>query len=86
MSKQTKVEGLPLLTCMHAVCPQISEVDFQDSVMTLGFSDALRGELLALYLEHRREIRQILNSLALDLPHYHNLEWRFDVQVDSKQA
>ena len=41
----------------------------------------MRQELLQQYLQHRREIRDILNEMAMDLPHYHNLEWRFDVQV-----
>jgi len=49
--------------------------------LTLGFSEEMRQELLQQYLQHRREIRDILNEMAMDLPHYHNLEWRFDVQV-----
>ena len=36
---------------------------------------------LQLYLENRNEIRKLLGELSLELPHYHNLEWRFDVQV-----
>ncbi|CAL1533168.1 unnamed protein product [Lymnaea stagnalis] len=62
----------------------LNEIDFQDSIMTLGFGDETRSSLLALYLEHRREIRDILNEMSLDLPHYHNLEWRFDVQLASR--
>ena len=49
--------------------------------MTLGFSEEMRQALLELYLSRRREIREILNEMAMDLPHYHNLEWRFDVEV-----
>ena len=60
---------------------QISEIDFQDSIMTLGFSDEMRQALLQLYLTQRKEIREILNEMSMDLPHYHNLEWRFDVEV-----
>ncbi|CAG5116756.1 unnamed protein product [Candidula unifasciata] len=62
----------------------LNEVDFQDSLMTLGFSEETRSTLLELYLEHRREVRQILDDMSLDLPHYHNLEWRFDVQLASR--
>ncbi|XP_046852713.1 COMM domain-containing protein 2-like [Xenia sp. Carnegie-2017] len=62
----------------------IGEIDFQDSVMTLGFSEELNKLLLQLYLENRLEIRKILGELSLDLPHYHNLEWRFDVQLASR--
>ena len=56
-------------------------MDFQDSIMTLGFSEEMRQALLELYLSRRREIRDILNEMSMDLPHYHNLEWRFDVEV-----
>ena len=47
----------------------------------LGFSEELNQLLLQLYLEHRKEIRSILSQLSPSLPHYHNLEWRLDVQV-----
>lgn len=66
---------------ISCVILQISEVDFQDSVLVLGFSEELNKLLLQLYLENRKEIRQILSKLAPSLPHYHNLEWRLDVQV-----
>ncbi|XP_062306271.1 COMM domain-containing protein 2 isoform X2 [Osmerus eperlanus] len=62
----------------------ISEVDFQDSVLVLGFSEELNQLLLQLYLEHRKEIRSILNQLSPSLPHYDNLEWRLDVQLASR--
>ena len=103
---------------------KIGEIDFQDSVLTLGFSEEVNQLLLQvqfltffqfkilvfkvtfwtwllllarhaqltqylivfylifqLYLENSHEIRRLLGELSLDLPHYHNLEWRFDVQV-----
>ncbi|PIO16129.1 hypothetical protein AB205_0034260 [Aquarana catesbeiana] len=63
----------------------VSEIDFQDSVLVLGFPEELNKVLLQLYLDNRKEIRQILSELEPDLPHYHNLEWRLDVQV-SPQA
>ena len=66
---------------VHVDAFQISEIDFQDSIMTLGFSEEMRQALLDLYLAQRREIRDILNEMSMDLPHYHNLEWRFDVEV-----
>ncbi|XP_005393060.1 PREDICTED: COMM domain-containing protein 2 isoform X3 [Chinchilla lanigera] len=39
---------------------------------------------LMLYLDNRKEIRTILNELAPDLPTYHSLEWRLDVQLASR--
>ncbi|KAK6483891.1 COMM domain-containing protein 2 isoform X1, partial [Huso huso] len=53
---------------------------FQDSVLVLGFPEELNKLLLQLYLDNQKEIRNILSELAPNLPHYHNLEWRLDVQ------
>lgn len=36
---------------------------------------------MQLYLQHHSEIRSILSQLPSNLPAYHNLEWRLDVQV-----
>uniref|UniRef100_A0A671KY14 COMM domain containing 2 n=1 Tax=Sinocyclocheilus anshuiensis TaxID=1608454 RepID=A0A671KY14_9TELE len=79
-SVQHGVEGLMYLLTESSKLT-ISEVDFQDSVLVLGFSEELNALLLQLYLENRKEVRQILSKLAPSLPHYHNLEWRLDVQV-----
>ncbi len=51
--------------------------------MTLGFSEDLKEELLRLHKENCKEIRAILSNMSMDLPHYHNLEWRFDVEVSN---
>lgn len=82
-SVQHGVEGLMYLLTESSKL-MISEVDFQDSVLVLGFSEELNELLLQLYLENRKEIRQILSKLAPSLPHYHNLEWRLDVQLASR--
>ncbi|CAM4653271.1 unnamed protein product [Leuciscus chuanchicus] len=82
-SVQHGVEGLMYLLTESAKL-MVSEGDFQDSVLVLGFSEELNQLLLQLYLENRKEIRQILGKLAPSLPHYHNLEWRLDVQVSSR--
>lgn len=62
----------------------LNEIDFQDSIMTLGFSTEMQQTLLQLYLQNHREIRTVLSEMTMDLPHYHNLEWRFDVQLASR--
>ncbi|XP_016131998.1 COMM domain-containing protein 2 isoform X3 [Sinocyclocheilus grahami] len=80
---QHGVEGLMYLLTESSKLT-ISEVDFQDSVLVLGFSEELNALLLQLYLENRKEVRQILSILAPSLPHYHNLEWRLDVQLASR--
>ncbi|KAI7791253.1 COMM domain-containing protein 2 [Triplophysa rosa] len=80
---QHGVEGLMYLLTESSKL-MISEVDFQDSVLVLGFSEELNKLLLQLYLENRKDMRQILSNLSPNLPHYHNLEWRLDVQLASR--
>ncbi|XP_041482984.1 COMM domain-containing protein 2-like [Lytechinus variegatus] len=77
------VEGLMYLLTESARL-MVSELDFQDSIAILGFSEDLRKDLLGLYIENRAEIRGILGEMAMDLPHYHNLEWRLDVELASR--
>uniref|UniRef100_A0A8I5NHC1 COMM domain containing 2 n=2 Tax=Papio anubis TaxID=9555 RepID=A0A8I5NHC1_PAPAN len=80
---QHGVEGLTYLLTESSKL-MISELDFQDSVFVLGFSEELNKLLLQLYLDNRKEIRTILSELAPSLPSYHNLEWRLDVQNNKK--
>ena len=63
---------------------QVNKIDFQDSIMVLGFSEELNKILLQVYQENCKEIRSILSVMSMDLPHYHDLEWRFDVQLASR--
>ncbi|KAK2815972.1 hypothetical protein Q5P01_026439 [Channa striata] len=80
---QRGVEGLMFLMTESSK-HMISEVDFQDSVLVLGFSDELNQILLQLYLQHHTQIRSILSQLPSNLPAFHNLEWRLDVQLASR--
>ncbi|XP_072474383.1 COMM domain-containing protein 2 isoform X2 [Notamacropus eugenii] len=80
---QHGVEGLTYLLTESSKL-MISELDFQDSVLVLGFSEDLNKLLLQLYLDNRKEIRTILSELAPEFPSYHNLEWRLDVQLASR--
>ncbi|XP_042521600.1 COMM domain-containing protein 2 [Dipodomys spectabilis] len=80
---QHGVEGLTYLLTESSKL-MISELDFQDSVFVLGFSEELNKLLLQLYLDNRKEIRNILSELAPALPSYHSLEWRLDVQLASR--
>ncbi|XP_060934313.1 COMM domain-containing protein 2 [Limanda limanda] len=80
---QHGVEGLMFLMTESSK-HMISEVDFLDSVLALGFGDELNQILVQLYLQHQRPIRSILSQLPSTLPAYHNLEWRLDVQLASR--
>lgn len=46
----------------------------------------LYKQTLQTYLEHRDEVRRILDGLSVKLPEYKSLEWRVDVQVASDQT
>ena len=45
---------------------------------------SLLPSLTQLYQENCHEVRAILSQMTMDLPHYHNLEWRLDVQLASR--
>ncbi|XP_037326098.1 COMM domain-containing protein 2 [Pungitius pungitius] len=80
---QHGVEGLMYLMTESSK-HMISKVDFLDSVLVLGFGEELNQILLQLYLQNHSEIRSILSELPSNLPAYHNLEWRLDVQLASR--
>lgn len=82
---QHGVEGLMFLMTESSK-HMISEVDFMDSVLALGFGEELNQSLLQLYLQHRQQIRSILSQLLCNQPAYHNLEWRLDVQLASRSV
>lgn len=82
---QHGVEGLMFLMTESSK-HMISEVDFLDSVLVLGFGEELNQILLQLYLQHHSQIRSILSQLPSNLPAYHSLEWRLDVQLASRSV
>jgi hypothetical protein len=50
-------------------------------VLTLGFSEEHQETLEVFYKGKKQEIYDALSQLTLDLPHYNDLEWRFEVQA-----
>ncbi|KAM9763112.1 COMM domain-containing protein 2 [Menidia menidia] len=64
----------------------ISEVDFMDSVLVLGFGEELNQMLLQLHLQHHPQIRSTLSQLLPPRPTYLDLEWRLDVQLASRSV
>eukprot|EP00069_Balaena_mysticetus_P017760 bmy_10745T0 len=61
--------------------PQKRDILMIESMNSLSRRVPIRSEL---YLDNRKEIRTILSELAPDLPSYHSLEWRLDVQLASR--
>ncbi|KAI3368422.1 hypothetical protein L3Q82_025374 [Scortum barcoo] len=82
---QHGVEGLMFLMTESSKY-MISEVDFLDSLLVLGFGEELNQILLQLYLKHHSQIRSVLSQLPSNLPSYHNLEWRLDAQLGSRSV
>nr|XP_046246776.1 COMM domain-containing protein 2 [Scatophagus argus] len=82
---QHGVEGLMFLLTESSKYT-ISEVDFMESVLVLGFGEDLNNILSQLYLQHRSQIRSILSQLPSTLPIYHSLEWRLDIQLASRSV
>ncbi|XP_057697625.1 COMM domain-containing protein 2 isoform X2 [Corythoichthys intestinalis] len=80
---QHGVEGLMYLMTQSSK-HMLSEADFVDSVLSLEFGDELNQNLLQMYQQHGSEIRSILSLLPRNLPAYHNLQWRLDVQLASR--
>lgn len=77
------VEGLVNLI-VESSRHQLSDLDFRDSVLTLGFSEEHQQILEVFYKGKKQEIHDALARLTLDLPHYQDLEWRFEVQLASR--
>ncbi|KAK4879418.1 hypothetical protein RN001_007564 [Aquatica leii] len=72
--------NLLLESCKH----KLNDVDFRDSILTIGFSQEQQAILSKFYLSKRKDVTDILSKLSVDEPHYHDLNWRFEVQVASR--
>lgn len=59
----------------------MNEADFRDSVLTVGFSEEQQVILSKFYNSKKKDISEILGKLTVDEPHYHDLNWRIEVQV-----
>ncbi|KAJ3654903.1 hypothetical protein Zmor_014056 [Zophobas morio] len=72
--------NLLLLSCKY----KLSEADFRDSILTLGFSSEQQTILHKFYESKKTEVARIITKLSVSEPHYDDLEWRFEVQVSSR--
>lgn len=62
----------------------LSAEDFQRSIDVLNFSNELVEDLSTMYGEGWEQLRRIMKNMSLVVPHYKDLEWRFDVKVSSR--
>ncbi|XP_046991266.1 COMM domain-containing protein 2 isoform X3 [Schistocerca americana] len=77
------VEGLVNLL-VESSKHELTAADFKDTLVTLGFTDQHQEVLCSFYEGVKSEIRDVLSNMTVSLPHYKNLEWRFEAQVASR--
>eukprot|EP00037_Helgoeca_nana_P008087 m.72270 g.72270 ORF g.72270 m.72270 type:complete len:250 (-) comp18714_c0_seq3:445-1194(-) len=80
---QNGVHGLMFLFSESAKL-KMTEMDFNDSVMILGFPEGLHTLLLELFKEHCEVLRRVAGHLTMSLPTYTDLKWRIDAQIGSR--
>ena len=59
----------------------LSDSDFEDSLVVLQYGDELSAVLKQAYAASKDELRDLLAAMSFSLPRYVNLDWRLDVQV-----
>lgn len=60
---------------------QLTESGFRDVALANGFSEEQETVLSEFYMSSKDRLDAALNLLSPSVAHYHDLEWRFDVQV-----
>lgn len=60
---------------------QLEKDGFQELVTSLGFSEEQEVLLSKLYTVKKQELSDALTKFELKLPKYHDMQWRFEVQV-----
>jgi hypothetical protein len=62
----------------------VCEPPSKTTLQVLGLPHPVNQKLLALYLENRGEVREIMDHHAMRLPSYQNMHWRLDAQIASR--
>lgn len=66
------------------LCLQLEKDDFQEAILGLGFSEEQESLLSKLCAVKKQELTEALSNFGLKLPQYHDMNWRFEVQVPYK--
>ncbi|XP_039295338.1 COMM domain-containing protein 2-like [Nilaparvata lugens] len=82
---ENAVEGIVFLL-IESSKNKLNELDFRDTLLTVGFSEEQQAVLSELYKSKEKELNEVLPSSSLHLPHFKNLEWRFECQVSSRSV
>jgi len=62
----------------------LSKSEFRDLALVSGFNEDQEPTLCDFFENNKESIDAVLGTLTPSLLHYHDLEWRFDVQVASR--
>lgn len=62
----------------------LNEEDFRSTIQSIGFNEDSQNVIVLFYSDNANELRKILRERTLDLPCYHDLDWRIDIQVASR--
>lgn len=76
-------EGLINLL-LEASRQKLTETQFAQLINSLGFQDERETILTKLYEAEKAKMDLALTKIGLQLPRYHDLEWRFQVQLASR--
>ena len=79
----TSIESLSFMM-LEATRKNASGEDLVSGMDSLGFNAEQKAALQSAYDIASKGLRSMLSDLSLRLPHYHNLEWRLDVQLGSR--
>lgn len=77
------IEGLMYLITESAKMG-LGELELKDSMLSLGLPESIQEEILRCHSSRGQELRTDLLGISTSYSHYHNLQWRFDVQLASR--
>jgi hypothetical protein len=61
-----------------------SESDFKDSLVSFALSERTNALLFQAFSSANARIRELLETVSVQTPHYQNLEYRVDVELASR--
>lgn len=69
------------LILKYVFVQQLSELDFRDSILTVGFNEDQSNILQELYNSQLSELSRVMVEQTVDFPQFKNMEWRLEAQV-----
>jgi len=86
VTEQQVADGVDALS--HLLCDaakdSLGPKGFAALIAPYGFTENGLKIIFQVHMDNQADIRKVLNDMSLELPHYHNMHWRLDIQVSSK--